>query len=273
MRAPSRGCLSSVASIQIHSNSFQCHLGVSFVASNPQRRSLLQVAKATSLVVVFATTGCKDGPFYELKKLNPVIRSQWNEDRARRPVFHQRMDEYANLRASIRGYPDSEQARYIEVLTDVCETETSPEIRRQIALVYSEVLERDDAIAGMMSLSRDGNPKVRLTVAEHLSKAPAGEATKTLMAMAASDQDENIRNIATESLGMHRTDEVKSFLTKQLDSRQVGTQYSAYQALSQQTGKNFGGEVSKMRAYIGGEDVAEEKPSFWASPIDYLYTR
>lgn len=183
------------------------------------------------------------------------------------------MEEYANLRASIRSYSESEQARYIEVLSGVCTTETSPEIRRQIALVYGEVLDRSDALTGMAALSRDENAKVRLTVAERLSKAPTGEATQLLLAMAASDSDENIRNTATKSLGAHPTEESKSFLAKQLDSRQVGSQYAAYQALSQQTGKNFGGQVEKMRAYIGGEDVAEETPSFWASPLSYFYTR
>lgn len=183
------------------------------------------------------------------------------------------MAEYETLRSNIASYSDADQARYVELLQSVCETETSPEIRRQIALVLSEVSHRDDALAGIEKLSRDSNAKVRLAVATHLVKAPVGQATETLLAMAASDKDENVRNMATSSLASHQTDEVRAFLAKQLDARQPATQFAAYQALAKQTGKNFGGDVSKMRAFVGGEDVEEVAPSFWASPIDYFFTR
>ncbi len=234
-----------------------------------QRRTRVPAAVAAGLSL-FTLLGCKDGPFYEMKKLNPVIQNQWKEDRARRPVYQQRIDEFVSLRQNIQSYPDVEQARYVQLLTDVCESETSPEIRRHIAMVLAEVPQREDAVRCLTSLSRDNNEKVRLVVAKSLRKCPSELAAQTLMAMAAADKDENVRNIAIESLGEHRTDEVRAFLAKQLDARQPGTQYSAYLALKEHTGKSFGGDASKMRAYLAGESVEEDAPSFWASPFEYI---
>jgi len=44
-------------------------------------------------IALSSVVGCADGPLYELKKLNPVIQSQWKKDRERGPVFSQRVDE------------------------------------------------------------------------------------------------------------------------------------------------------------------------------------
>jgi hypothetical protein len=241
---------------------------VEFFASQRKR-----VSSAIASGFLLAVLGCTDGPFYELKKLNPVIQDQWKKDRARRPVYHQRVEEFQLLRTAIAKYPVEEQRRYIELLANTAKVETSPDIRRHIVLVLSEVLERPDAMMVVTEMSKDKESKVRLEVAKALRNSSDPIATQALLALAASDKSDVVRNMATESLGNHKTEDVKSFLAKQLDSKQPGAQYAAYLALKEQTGKSFGGDAAKMRAYLLGEPVDEDAPSFLASPIDFFLGR
>lgn len=241
---------------------------VEFFASQRKR-----VSSAIASGILLTVLGCTDGPFYELKKLNPIIQDQWKKDRARRPVYHQRVEEFQRLRTAIASYPVEEQRRYIELLANTAKTETSPEIRRHIVLVLSEILERPDAMLVVTEMAKDKESKVRLEVAKSLRNSDAPNATETLLMLAASDKSDVVRNMATESLGSHKSEEVKGFLAKQLDSKQPGAQYAAYLALKEHTGKSFGGDASKMRAFLKGEPVEEEQPSFLAAPMDFFLGR
>jgi HEAT repeat protein len=216
--------------------------------------------------------GCTDGPFYEMKKLNPVIREQWRKDEARGiPLFHDRLADYENLRRSIARYSEEEKDKYIQVLTSTIPNESSPEIRRSIALTLAEVVDREAALEGLVNLSKDKNPKVRLEVAKALRKSGTDTSKTTLMALASSDKVESVRYMATESLGTHRSDDVKQFLAKQLEDRSPGVQRHACLALKEFTGIDFQGDVSKWKMYLAGEEVEPEQPSFFANPLQSIW--
>lgn len=252
---------------------FISHLPTGFVYVEFFASQRKRVSSAIVSGILLAVIGCADGPFYELKKLNPIIQDQWKKDRARRPVYHQRVEEFQLLRTSIAKYPVEKQRRYIELLGNTAKTETSPEIRRHIVLVLSEVLDRPDAMLVVTEMAKDKESKVRLEVAKSLRNSNAPSATETLLMLASSDKSDVVRNMATESLGNHQSEEVKSFLAKQLESKQPGAQYAAYLALKEHTGKSFGGDASKMRAFLKGELVEEDQPSFLAAPVDFFLGR
>lgn len=220
------------------------------------------------------SVGCVDGPLFELKKLNPVIQSQWKKDRARGLVYSTRVDEIRLTGRQLPTMPQDEQAKWINTLRAIVQTETSPEIRREIVLALAQVMQQSDATATIMNLSQDKNDKVRLAVSESLRKQVTPETTQTLLAMATSDKSESVRLAAVESLGPHRTEEVKKFLAKQLSDRSPAMQYHASLALRDFTGKDFKGDVAMWKRYLNGENVEPKETTFYEAIQPYLpFTR
>jgi hypothetical protein len=221
--------------------------------------------------VTFSTlVGCMDGPFFELKKLNPIIQNQWKEDRKRGDVFSQRVKEFGLVRSQIKKMSDAEQANLVSVINSVVQKETSSEIRREAVLALSEVIHRPDASATLIQLAQDKEEKVRLAVARSLRNHATPETTQTLFALASADSSPSVREIATESLGMHKTDEVKQFLSKQLNDRSPAMQYSASLALKDFTGKDFKGDIPLLKRYMEGEPVEPTAPSLAESIQSYV---
>jgi hypothetical protein len=208
-----------------------------------------------------ATTGCTDGPFFQMKKLNPYIQSQWRKDREKAVVYSQRVDEMRLLRSQFKSMKPDEQTHWVEQLNGILANEPSPELRREAVLALQQVIERPDAVAAVAPLIRDNNEKVRLTVAQTLSLKPSPESTAALLSMATSDPSNNVRLAATKSLGKHSSDEVRQFLAQRLDDRSPAMQYQASLALKEQTGKDFGGDIELWKRFLQGEDVSEPKAS------------
>lgn len=171
--------------------------------------------------------GCVDGPLYEMKKLNPVIRSQWKKDQERGLGYHQRVPEIQLVAKQFPTMTPEEQAKWVGTISETLQTETSPEIRWQFVQALSKVAQRQDAAESIMKMSQDKSDKVRLAVSQALKTNVTPEATQTLLAMANSDKSESVRLAAVESLGMHKTEDVKAFLTKQINDRSPAMQYSA----------------------------------------------
>ncbi len=218
--------------------------------------------------------GCVDGPLYELKKLNPVIQSQWKKDQERGPGYFQRVPEIRLVAKQFPSMTPDDQAKWVGHLRDVLQTETSPEIRWESVQALSKVVQRSDAAEAIMKSSQDKSDKVRLAVADSLKRNVTPETTQTLLAMATSDKTENIRLKAVESLGMHKSEEVKAFLSKQINDRSPAMQYSASLALKDLTGKDFRGDVPLLKRYLNGENVEPKEPSFYEAVQPYLpFTR
>lgn len=233
------------------------------------RMSLYLIPFALSTVV-----GCVDGPLYELKRLNPVVQKQWKQDRERGPVYSQRVDELRLVGRQLPRMQPDEQSKWINTISTVVETETSPDIRREAVLALAEVIQQPMAAETIMKLSKDKNDKVRLAVSQSLRKQPTPEATQTLLAMATSDKDESVRLSAVESLGPHKSDDVKQFLAKQLNDRSPAMQYSASLALKEFTGKDFKGDVSLWKRHLNGENVEPVEPTFYEAMKSYIpFTR
>ena len=95
------------------------------------------------------------------------------------------------------------------------------------------------------------------------------EAAQTLLAMASSDASENVRLAAIRSLGPHKSDEVKQFLSKQLSKSNPAFQESASVALREHTGKDFKGDVAMWKRYLNGESVEPDEPTLYEAMQSY----
>jgi len=248
------------------------------MASSNNRLVYLAIAWACTFCV-----GCTDGPFFQLKKINPYIQRQWKKDREKTVVFSQRVEEMRLLRRQIRTMPEEDQAYWIGKLGEIVNTETSPELRREAVLTLAEVHQEPESVTILSQLSKDKNDKVRLAVVSALAggkdangKAGVGSkdgvSTATLLAMASSDSNNNVRLSATRALGSHDTPQVREFLGKQLDDRNIAMRFQASQALEQMTGKRYGGDIDAWRGYLAGQDVPEPKATL-AESIESLFLR
>ncbi len=218
--------------------------------------------------MLMLSMGCADGPGFHLRKLNPMVQQEWAKDREKSIVFSQRQQTAAQLRSQIATMSDAEQQRWVEVIDKMAAEETSPEMRRESILTLEKVAQRRDAMSAIVKLSHDKSSKVRLAVADALRETDQSEATQTLLAMAQSDNDKDVRMKALESLGKHRTDEVKQFLAKQLEDRSPVVQYQATLALKDLTGKDLDPDVDAWKRYLAGENVERTTPSM----AEYLYS-
>jgi hypothetical protein len=207
-------------------------------------------------------SGCIDGPFFHLKKLNPYIQKQWQADREKVVVFSERIDELRLLRTQITSMSDQEQVDWITKLEQILKSETSPEIRRETVLTLEKVHHRPEALTALTSLSKDKNEKVRMALVAALRRSQDELATNTLIAMSSSDPSSNVKLSATRALGSHPSEEVKQFLGSKLDDRNIAMRFQASQALGELTGKRYGGDIDAWRKYVAGENVPEPKVSF-----------
>jgi hypothetical protein len=218
--------------------------------------------------------GCVDGPLYELKKLNPVIRSQWKKDQERGPTYYQRIDEMELVSRQLPNMSPEEKARWINTVSQIAQTDTSPEIRWRSVQTLSKVIEQPAAVESIMKLSQDKSDKVRLAVSQALKKQVTPETTQTLLAMASTDKSENVRLAAVQSLGTHKSEEVKAFLVKQVNDRSPSMQFTASLALTDFTGKDFKGDIPLLKRYLNGENVEPKETTFYEAMQSYIpFTR
>jgi hypothetical protein len=201
-------------------------------------------------------SGCIDGPFFHLKKINPYIQRQWQADREKVTVFSERIDELRLLRNQIASMPPQEQSEWISKLDGILKIQHRPE-----------------ALAALTPLSKDKNEKVRMALVAALRQSKDQLATNTLMAMSSSDPSNNVKLSATRALGSHQSEEVKLFLGDKLEDRNIAMRFQASQALGELTGKRYGGDIDAWRQYIAGQEVPEPKASFAKSLESMLMIR
>jgi HEAT repeat protein len=212
-------------------------------------------------MALLTSVGCVDGPLFHLKKLNPVIQSQWKKDRELGVVFSQRVEEMQLVKKRFPTMRDDEQAKWVKIIADTIADETSSEIRREGVQALAQVSQRPEALNAIMTLSNDKAEKVRLAVARGLRERPNLESTKTLLTMAKTDKSSNVKLAAIESLGSHRSDDVKEFLTQSLNDRSPGVQRYTAVALKELTGKDLGEDVSQWKRYMAGDPIENKSVS------------
>jgi len=248
--------------------------GMESVDGNQRDSQSIRVGVYLILLALSTFVGCVDGPLYELKKLNPVIQSQWKKDQERGPTYYQRIDEMDLVSRQLPTMSPEERTRWINTISQIAQTDTSPEIRWRSVQTLSKVMEQPAAVESIMKLSQDKSDKVRLAVSQALRKQVTPETTQTLLAMASTDKNESVRLAAVQSLGMHKSEEVKAFLAKQINDRNPAMQYSASLALKDFTGKDFKGDVPLLKRYMNGENVEPKETTFYEALQPYIpFTR
>ncbi len=112
----------------------------------------MKLALKSSLVVsVLLLCGCADGPLFQMKKLSPWHRREWQRDRELGTTYSQRLDELSLLEKQLAGYPPDQQQVWAERLETIVTKDTSPEMRARAARVIAKV-DSESTVRALTSL-------------------------------------------------------------------------------------------------------------------------
>lgn len=201
-------------------------------------------------------SGCTDGPFYQMKKMNPYFQSQWKKDRELGPTFTDRLAELDLLQSQLARMPEAEQQQWTERLSRIIQKDPSSEMRARAVATIAQ-LPSATAVTALNYASGDDVEKVRLAACLAW-KLRGGEAARDMLtSLAETDESTSVRQAAIDSLSAFELNEVKSTLTQLLSDRSPAVQFQVAQSLKTLTGRDYGGDFEAWKQFMAGEDVPE----------------
>jgi hypothetical protein len=139
------------------------------------RRSTATVRLAAILLAGCAlqTTGCLDGPLFQMKKLSPWHQHQWRKDRELGPTYSQRLEELQLLQSQLQSMAPEAQEQWATLLEKMIKEEKSPEMRAQCVRTIAQI-KSEASIRALTTASTDEVDKVRLAVCHGADRQPPG---------------------------------------------------------------------------------------------------
>ncbi len=208
-----------------------------------------------------AFSGCKDGPMYGLKKLNPYYQRQWAEDRKLGPVFDDRLNEIKSLASRMRSLSEEEQKKWLNDLDQLIQYDPSPDIRRQAVFAMRDI-RSSEAVPILNRAAKDRSEKVQLAACSVLGDRKEAEAVEILGSMARNSKSMSIRSAAIRGLGKHPIATTKPIFAEFINDKSPVIQYECVLALQRSTEMNFGGDVSEWKKYLADQPVSPKPKSF-----------
>lgn len=205
------------------------------------------------------TTGCKDGPMYALKTINPYFTMrQWARDEEIGVTDHQRRQELLSLVKTMPNLPPERQQFWSKHLEQIFDHDESAEMRR-LALVAAGK-SSDPAMLKLLEKGlEDDVIKVRMESCRALGYRREDQATRLLAETIGKSQNQDVRHAAIAALAEHPSQVAIDSLKLALEDRDPATQSLVIGALRQNTGKDFGDDPQIWIAGLDGKEV-QEKP-------------
>jgi HEAT repeats len=218
------------------------------------QQSWLGVLCCFVIPLLFCTAGCSDGPFYELKKLNPYYRKQWNADRKLGPTFDDRLSEMRALAGQLKSMPEPEQAQWLASIEQVVKNDPSPEMRRFAILALKDI-KQPEALPALKAAASDKSEKVQMAACEVFATRVDGESLTILSELSQKQKSTSVRVAAIQAMGSFPAEEIKPIMSSLIADRSPAVQYECTAALSKATQLNLGGDVADWKRYLAGEEV------------------
>ncbi len=205
-------------------------------------------------------TGCTDGPFYQMKKMNPYFQSQWKKDQELGPTFTDRLTELDLLKQQLSGMGEQQQQQWTSQLSAIIQKDPSAEMRAR-AVGTVATLSSDEAVTALNFASGDDVEKVRLAACQAWKLRGDQAARDMLLSLAETDESTSVRQAAIDGLSIFANEqEVTSALTRLLDDRSPAIQFQAARSLKVMTGRDYGGDFEAWKQFMAGEDVPQPVP-------------
>lgn len=205
------------------------------------------------------STGCMDGPFYQLNSAMPWTQRAWQEDEKYGATYTTRTAEFDRLKSQIAYMEPEEKEKWANMLTEMMDTETSPELRRRsvecLAMITGPIADE-----GLTKASEDKVDKVRITACKAWQARKTDAAKKMLTQIAVSDQSPSVRIAALEALGETAGGVAKEAFEMALEDDDPAIQYQAARSLKQITGEDFGGDIEAWQNFLANSPGFPEEP-------------
>lgn len=229
---------------------------ISTLVSAQMKRAIRLAAGIGCLTLA---TGCMDGPFYAMKRMNPYFVSQWRADRELGATFTDRMDELRLLESQLASMAEAEQAEWATRLETLIREDASPEIRaratRSVAKLPQIAAER-----ALNSASADDVEKVRLAACKAWAVRGGPAAQNMLQSLATADTSSSVRQSAVEAMSRFEDREVVRTLATLLDDPSPAVQQQVAASLATLTGEDYGGDFDSWKSYIAGLSLPSSTP-------------
>jgi len=208
--------------------------------------------------------GCKDGPLYAMKTVNPYFAMrEWRADEAFGVTDHERRKQLHLLSQQIGGMSPDQQDFWAGHLKQIMENDPSPEMRR-LAVVAAGKLRDESALSIVEKGLDDESLKVRLYACKALGGRREEQSARLLAKTAGSESDEDVRRAALAALANHKSPLAVDALRLALADRNPATRDLVMQSLRNVTGKNYGNDPQQWIAALDqrsgpGEQLAERE--------------
>lgn len=222
--------------------------------------------------LLILAAGCADGPFPELKGLNPWVRKQWAEDEAQVITFHRKVADLAELRHRAALMTPQEREETAGHLAARLQEERSPVLRAELVRTLAEFSTPAGQSAVLASL-QDPSPYVRVAACKGLGRNPSIEGLEALSKVLTSDNDLDVRIAAATALGSFRGMGASKALRPALDDRDPALQLAAVNSLERLEGHpEYRRNVAVWRAYLDGGNPAPPPPPSLAERLRYYWS-
>ena len=177
-----------------------CHLdgfGMKYL-STTSRSSRFSVQCLLLLIAALscAVCGCKDGPLYAMKTVNPYFTmNEWKHDEELGVTDHERLKQMTKLSEQIGTMSAERQEFWAGHLKRIMENDPSPEMRR-LSVVAAGKLKNPTAVELIERGLDDESRKVRLFACETLGRRPGDQSAQLLASTAGTETDEDVRQAA-----------------------------------------------------------------------------
>lgn len=221
-------------------------------------KHLLQVT--ISIVFMALFTGCMDGPFYALKRVNPYYMSRWNADRKHGATFEDRLEELQAVQKQLPTMDQPNQEKWAERLEEIVRNDASPEMRSEAIRILAQ-LSSPTAERALNTASTDEVEKVRLAACKAWRRRGGNSARDMLLSMAQADESSSVRQAAVTSLAGFNEPEVVRALGNLLEDSSPAIQYNVAESLANITGQQYGGDIEGWKQFINSSPAAETVPN------------
>lgn len=200
-------------------------------------------------------TGCADGPFPALAKLNPWLRREWDADEKYALTFHTKLAEINQLAQRAKSASGEEQDRIAQMMAERLQTERNTLLRQALTRGLGSC-PNTVAFQALSIQVGDLDADVRIAACQAFGQLKSPEAAGALANVVKIDKQFDVRMAATRELANFPPSEpAVRALGIALDDSNPALQYRAVQSLKAITHRDLGDNVAAWREFVNSGDA------------------
>lgn len=193
--------------------------------------------------------GCAKGALWKLGYLSPQARQQWADEEKIAKTWPVLRDEMTGLAEQAQASSLADQQRLAKRFADMLEKDNRMLVRLHAVRLLGE-LSPEAAMSSVAVAARDQNADVRVAACEVYGQMATADALLQLTQLLRSDASEDVQIAAIRSIGRFKSSEAALALRSVLEQEQPALQLVAAESLGKITGEKFGKDVPKWLDYV-----------------------